>query len=99
MNFYWFDLVQFGIAVISVYFLIKVKNDKIRFIPLGLLLLSFFFTPVNFTEKNATSKFTTNREVPEKVVVVEKETFEERHKKELEELKKQSKEKRNETIE
>lgn len=96
MNFYWFDILQFIILVFSLWCIYKFKN-KWKFAPIGILALTFFFSPINMTEKNTTKRFSSTPTIIKKVEVKEQ-SFEERQQQKMKQLEKQSKEKLNETI-
>lgn len=96
MNLQWFDLLQFTIMILSILCIVKFKS-KWRFVPIGILVLTYLFNPINITNKNATKRFITNPQHIEKIEV-NRESFEKRQQGKYNKLKQESKEKLNEEI-
>lgn len=99
MNFYWFDILQFTFFCVTCYGAYRFLKSKkyIWLLPLAIFVVLFVFSPVNMTEKNAAKKFTTTKEIPEKVTI-NKDLFEDKQTDKLNRLKKESAEKRDEEI-
>lgn len=111
MSYQYFDILQFLIFVSLSYYVGKTvinnlkseikeynKKFKVAVAMLSLIVLQYFTPVVNFTEEGNRSIFNnTNREIRDKVTTKEQD-FQDKQAEELNKLKKQSKEKRNEEI-
>jgi len=99
VSFYYFDLIQLAALSVSIMgaWLFFKKKKKIFLAPSCLLVISFFFSPVNMTEKNASSRFVTQPLEVERVSF-KKNNFQKSQSEKLNRLEQLSKEKRNEEI-